>query len=158
MILRRARSSDASQIAALQNAIIRDTLITFTTDEKSVAQIEAQIVDSVVTVAEVEGQFAGFASFGPFRNGPGYAHVAEHSIHLEEHARGQGVGRALMAQLEAEAVAQGIAILIAGISGANPTAVAFHEACGFVKTGALPGVGRKQGRTLDLILMQKRLA
>lgn len=159
MIVRPARPGDAPGICAIANATIRDTLITFTTVEKTPASVAADIADRspAYLVAEAAGAVAGFATYGPFRPGPGYAQTREHTIQLTASARGQGTGRALMTQLELIARAQGVHVLVAGISGANPAAIAFHTALGFAETARMLQVGRKQGQWLDLILMQKIL-
>ena len=159
MILRKATPGDAAAIAAIWNPIIRDSAVTFTSEEKT----EDALVEMIMArgpafiVAETAGAVLGFASYGAFRDGPGYAHVGEHTIHLAPHARGQGVGRALMRALEAQARRAGIRVLVAGISGENPAACGFHAALGFVEVGRMPGVGCKFGRLMDLILMQKTL-
>ncbi len=160
MIVRRARASDAASIAEITNAIIRDTLVTFTTDERSVDAIatDIEIRDPAYLVAERDGQVQGFATYAPFRNGPGYAHCREHTIQLAPEARGQGAGRALMSALEGVARAEGVHVLVAGISSANPGAVAFHAALGYTQVGVMPEVGFKWGKRLDLVLMQKILA
>jgi phosphinothricin acetyltransferase len=62
-----------------------------------------------------------------------------------------------MARLEEIARAQGIHVLIGGVSGENPGAIAFHEAIGFDRVGHLPQVGHKFGKWLDLVLLQKTL-
>ncbi|MCB1312051.1 MAG: N-acetyltransferase [Sedimentitalea sp.] len=160
MILRAARPEDAAAVCAIANPIIRDTLITFTTRERMAQDVARQIAErgAAFLVAERGGAVAGFATYGPFRSGPGYAASREHTVQLVPEARGRGLGRALMARLEAVASGEGIHVLIAGISAANPAAIAFHAALGYAEVGRMPEVGRKQGRWLDLVLMQKILA
>ncbi len=158
MIIRTATKADAAQIADLWNRMIRDTLLTFTTEEKTV-QAVAQLIAlriGAFWVADVGG-VDGFVTFGPFRGGPGYSATVEHSIVLGSRAQGKGIGRALMQQAMAQAHTQGHHIMVAAISSANPAAVKFHTALGFVQTGQMPQVGRKAGQWLDLILMQKTL-
>lgn len=159
MIIRQANTADTGAICAIWNGIVRDTDITFTTVEKSDAEIAADIAarGTAWLVAEEGDQVIGFATYGPFRGGPGYAHTMEHSIHLAPAARGLGAGRALMERLEQVARAEGVHVLVAGISGTNPGAVAFHARLGFEEVGRMPQVGRKGGEWLDLLLMQKIL-
>ena len=159
MRLRPARVQDAAAIAAIWNPIIRDTAVTFTSVEKAEDDLARSITaaGAVWQVAEIGGEVAGFATYGAFRGGPGYAHVREHTIHLDKAARGRGIGRALMREIEAQARAQGVHVLVAGISGENPGAVAFHAAIGFEEVGRMPQVGRKFERWMDLVLMQKIL-
>ncbi|MEM6940478.1 MAG: N-acetyltransferase family protein [Pseudomonadota bacterium] len=158
-VIRPATQPDAPAIAALWNAMIRETLATFTTEEKLFSDIEQMIAQRTEAfwVAEHEGGVVGFITYGPFRGGPGYAHTRELSIVLSAEAQGQGIGRALMTCAVAAATARGIRTLIAAISSANPGAIAFHTALGFTKSGHLTEVGFKRGQWLDLILMQKRL-
>lgn len=160
--IRTARAEDVPQIAALLNPILRDTTISFTTVEKSDAEIAAQIKEHVdqdlpFLVAHSESEIQGVASYAPFRKGPGYARTMEHTIYVAPNVLGKGIGRLLLAALEAHAHLSGITTLIGGISAENTAGISFHARQGFVLTGHLPGVGHKFGRDLDLILMQKSL-
>ncbi len=145
---------DAPWIAALWNAMIADTLFTFTTDLKTDSVVAQMIATRPVLVLPDQG---GFATYGPFRAGPGYGATVEHTILLDPAVQGRGQGRALMAALMDHAHEAGHHVMVAGISGANPNAVAFHAALGFGTTGHMTQVGRKAGQWLDLILMQKLL-
>ncbi len=155
--IRHATEKDASAITALWNHVIRDTVITFTPVEKTEPEVAELIATRPAFLVAEDAGFLGFATFAQFRAGPGYAHTMEHTILLGPAARGRGVGTRLMAALCDAARAKGAHMLIAGISGENPAAVAFHLARGFSITGRLPEVGRKFGRWHELVLMQKRL-
>lgn len=159
MIIRSAERRDAVQIAAIWNAVIENTAITFTTDLKTEVGIAGDILarGGGFQVAEQDGMVAGFATYGAFRGGPGYARTKEHSIMLAPQARGKGTGRALMTGLCDHARDVGVHSMWAGISGENPVAVPFHAALGFSEIARLPEVGFKFGRWMDLILMQKIL-
>ncbi len=159
MKIRPAEPTDAAAISVIANAIITESLITFTTELRSPESVASDIKarQGHFLVAELNEQVAGFATYGPFRSGPGYARTREHSIQLAPQARGKGIGRALMTTLEDAARADRIHVLVAGISSANPKAIEFHAALGFIEVGQMPQVGRKWGRWLDLVLMQKIL-
>ncbi len=159
MILRAAGAPDAPVIAAIWNRMIRDTLFTFTTDEKTDAGITKMIADrpGAYWVAQDDG-IVGFVTYAQFRSGPGYQMSVEHSIVLNEAAQGRGAGRALMDKAMKMAAEQGLHVMVAGISSANTVGVAFHTALGFQHVGRMPQVAHRNGRWLDLILMQKMLS
>ncbi|MCR9126700.1 MAG: GNAT family N-acetyltransferase [Rhodobacteraceae bacterium] len=158
-VLRAATAADAPGIAAIVNDVITGSLATFTDLVRTDADIATDIAarGAGYLVAEADGAILGYATSAPFRAGPGYALTHEHSIGIAAGARGQGVGRALLLALQAHLAGQGIHVLVAAISGANPRAVAFHAALGFEPVGRMPQVGRKRGQWLDLVLMQKFL-
>ncbi|KIC50790.1 GNAT family N-acetyltransferase [Tateyamaria sp. ANG-S1] len=153
-MIRNATPRDAPWIADIWNDVIAHTQITFTTTPKRLLFIEEMISAWPVLVLPNEG---GFATYGPFRSGPGYAATVEHTILLAESARGHGHGKTLLTALEARAQADGHHVMVAAISGTNDAAIAFHAAMGFAKVAHMPEVGRKDGMWLDLVLMQKRL-
>ncbi len=156
MPIRPATPADIFAIATIWNAVIRDTVSTFTTIEKTPAMLADLLAKQPVLVLE-SSQIDGFATYGPFRAGPGYAHTAEHSIYLAPNTRRCGLGTALLDALETQARAADIHVMIAGMADSNTTAIAFHAARGYGHVGHLPEVGRKHGAWHDLILMQKIL-
>lgn len=158
MIQRDATGADAGAIADIWNREIRDGVSTFNTVERELGALKALIAsEAVFKVVEDDGVVLGFATFGPFRSGPGYVRTMEHTIYLAERARGKGVGRALMDALEAEAKARDVHVLVAGVGGENAGGIAFHKQLGFVEVGRMPQVGQKFDRWMDLVLLQKML-
>jgi phosphinothricin acetyltransferase len=161
---RDATEEDAAAVAALWNVVIRDTAATFTTAEKSEGEIRAMIAArkaagrSFLVAEDATGQVIGFATYDQFRGGVGYRLSMEHTIHLAPEARGQGLGRALMARLEAEARAAGVHVMVAGVTAENPAGRDFHLALGYRHVGTMPEVGHKFGRFMDLWLLQKILS
>ncbi|MEM7440497.1 MAG: N-acetyltransferase family protein [Pseudomonadota bacterium] len=161
MLLRPAKATDAAGICAIWNPIIRDTDVTFTTAQKT----DAQVADMITLCTAQNRPFlvlddngiAGFATYAQFRPGPGYTATMEQTIYLAPAAQGRGLGRQLAAALEDAARRAGIRSLIAGISATNPGAIAFHTACGFTQVGRIPQAGEKGGAVLDLVLLHKLL-
>lgn len=154
-MIRVAEITYAASITALWNDLIRDTVVTFTTELKVSGDVEDVIADPKrsVLICEQDCVFAGFALFGAFRGGPGYVHTAEHSIYLVPEAQGKGLGRALLGNLIDAAKTLDHHAMIGAISGGNTKAIAFHESYGFTQVGYMPEVGRKNGVWHDLILM-----
>ena len=161
MIIRPAEPADIPAILALWNPYIRDTLVTFSSEEKTPESLAALIATRRAAGQEfflaVDGCLLGFVTYAQFRGGNGYAQAMEHTIILAADVAGKGVGRALMAHLENHARAGGVHTLLAGVSAGNPAGVAFHERVGFTVIARIPEVGRKFGQWWDLVLMQKML-
>ena len=163
MIIRPCKRQDLPAVQVLWNDTIEQTLITFTAEHKTLEGLTALLdvrraAGHGFFVAEVDGDVAGFATYGQFRGGDGYARTMEHSISLSNAVRGRGVGRALMGDMEAHAAVAGVHSMWAGVSGANPAGRDFHAALGYREIATLPEVGHKWGQWLDLTLRQKVLS
>lgn len=163
MIIRAAHAGDAPAICAIWNPFILSGFVTFNAAPHDPETIRALLaarsaVGHGFLVAEgPQGGVLGFATYGPFRRGVGYAHAVEHTVMLAPGNSGRGVGRTLMTQLEVHARAGGQHVMMAGISACNAPGLAFHDALGYRRVGYLPEVGFKHGQWLDLVLMHKLL-
>jgi L-amino acid N-acyltransferase YncA len=78
----------------------------------------------------------------------------EHTIHVDAAHRGQGVGDALLRAMIDRLRSMGKAVLVAGLDAGNDGSARFHERFGFRRVAHLPGVGRKAGQPVDLVLLQ----
>jgi len=103
------------------------------------------------------GEVIGYAYASQFRDRPAYKFACENSVYIRDDKRGQGIGRALLANLIVAAERAGFRQMIAVIGGAEPASERLHAACGFRTTGRMENVGRKHGRWLDTLYMQRAL-
>ncbi len=103
------------------------------------------------------GLILGFAVVSPFRDRAAYATTVEDSVYVHGDHRGRGIGRALLDELLRLAAGHGFHSVIARISSDNEPSIALHRACGFEVVGVEREVGRKHGRWLDVVELQRML-
>jgi phosphinothricin acetyltransferase len=100
----------------------------------------------------------GYAYYTQFKDRSAYRYCAEDSVYVREDVRGQGVGKALVAQLIADATARGMRQMIAVIGDSeNVGSIGVHASLGFHMIGTMKAVGLKFGRWLDVVSMQRPL-
>ncbi|WP_227815992.1 GNAT family N-acetyltransferase [Nitrogeniibacter aestuarii] len=112
----------------------------------------------VIAAVDARGTLLGFATYGPFRAFPAYKYTVEHSVYVHRDHRGRGLGRQLLGAIVDAAEAAGLHAMVGAVDADNTDSIALHESMGFVRVGALPQVGFKFGRWLDLVLLQRILA
>ena len=95
------------------------------------------------------------ASLSPFRDRPAYATTVEDSVYVDGGHRRRGIGRAVLDELVRLAGAHGFHTVIARITRENEASMALHRACGFELVGVEREVGRKHGRWLDVVELQR---
>ena len=154
-----AARADLPQILAIYNDVIRNSTAVYTEVEVAPAWGEAWFDGKMqhgfpILAARDASGITGFGSFGEFRAWPCYRHSVEHSVHVRPDRRGQGIGRALVAELRARACGLNIHVMIAGIDADNAVSIALHRSLGFTSVGHFHEVGFKFGRWLDLVFMQ----
>jgi L-amino acid N-acyltransferase YncA len=103
------------------------------------------------------GALDGWLSFSDFYGRPAYRATAEVSIYLAEAARGQGLGRALLAQALAAAPGLGISSVLGFIFGHNAASLRLFRSFGFTPWGTLNRVAVLDGIERDLIIMGLRV-
>ena len=99
----------------------------------------------------------GYAYASQFRPRAAYAYACENSIYVHPDAIGRGIGQALLAALVTAATEAGFRQMVAVIGGGEPASIALHARAGFTHAGRLTGMGRKFGRWLDTVYMQRSL-
>lgn len=161
MLIRPATTDDAAATADIYNTEVTNSDVTFdlvprTLDEQR-AWLGARTGALEVLVAEVDGSVAGFASLSTYRERAAYRGTVEDSVYVGTDARGQGVGKDLLGGVVDIAAARGFHTVIGRIVGGHDASIALHRAAGFEHVGVEREVGRKFGRWLDVVIMQKLL-
>jgi phosphinothricin acetyltransferase len=161
MEVRLARQEDAEAIRAIYNVEVMGSTVTFDLKARSAEEQRSWVArhqGAHPAVVAVEGPaVVGFGSLSPFRDRAAYATTVEDSLYVDGGWRGKGVGRLLLDELVALALARGFHTVIARISGDNEPSIALHLACGFERIGVEREVGRKFGRWIDVAVMQRML-
>jgi len=159
--LRLARPEDAEATRAIYNTEVTGSTVTFDLVPRSIedqlAWLDQRSGAMAVVVAEVDGQVVGFASLSPYRDRPAYATTVEDSVYVHADFRSQGVARALLAEILDIAVARGFHAVMARIVGGHDASISLHTSLGFEIVGTEREVGRKFGKWLDVLIMQRML-
>ena len=163
MEIRAAQAQDLPQITDIYAHHVLHGAGTFEEEPPALAEMTARFQRGVDRgfawlAAEDAGRILGYAYYGPFRERAAYRYTVEDSIYVREDVRGQGVGKALVARLIAEAERAGYRQMIAVIGDSeNVGSIGVHASLGFQRTGVLRSSGLKFGRWLDVVFMQRPL-
>ena len=161
--IRTAESRDILAITRIYGYYVRETVISFEIEAPDHVEMDRrwrQLSNKgyPYLVAEANAQICGFAFMAPYKARAAYKGTVEGTIYLAPQACGKGIGRALLGKLISEAKQAGYRQMIAGIAaGENSASLALHRKCGFVEVGRLKEVGRKFGRSVDVVLLQREL-
>lgn len=160
--IRPATPADLEAITEIYNDVIATTTAVFSLAPSTVAERRAwfearSAAGFPVLVAQRAQRVIGFASFGEFRTWPGYRYSVEHTVHVHQEHRGQGAGSSLVRALFPLAAALGKHVMLGGIDAANSGSLRMHARLGFQQVAHLHEVGRKFGRWLDLVFVERLL-
>jgi len=160
-LVRLACAEDGEGIRSIYNVEVTESTVTFDlvprSHEEQRAWLAAHSGAHPAVVAADGDDVVGFGSLSPYKDRPAYATTVEDSVYVLRDRRGQGVGRALLDELLRLATSHGFHAVIARIVGDHDASIALHHACGFELVGTEREVGRKFGRWLDVIELQRLL-
>ena len=161
-MIRYAQAADLGAILDIYNDAILNTTSVYHykphTIEDRLSWYEKKVKDGFpVIVFEENNHVIGFATFGPFRDGPAYKYTVEHSVYVHKDHRRKGVGTRLMMDLIKIADERGYATMVAGIDSSNEVSMVMHENLGFTNCGTVKKVGYKFGKWLSVTFYQYEL-
>ncbi|WP_323702999.1 GNAT family N-acetyltransferase [Mammaliicoccus sp. Dog046] len=161
-MIRMATKADLEGILHIYNDAIKNTTAVYTYDETTLAEREQWFENKLeknqpVIVFDVDGDVAGFATYGSFRDWAAYQYTIEHSIYVNSNYRRQGIASKLLIEIIDMAKKNGFKTIVAGIDGENKDSIALHKKLGFKYNGTIEKVGYKFDRWLDLEFYQLML-
>jgi len=161
MLVRLAHVTDAEAIRAIYNVEVLESTVTFDLvprshdDQREWLAAHSGAHPAVVAVDGEE--VVVFGSLSPYKDRPAYSTTVEDSVYVHRDWRRKGVGRLLLGELLGLATTHGFHAVIARIVGDHDASIALHERCGFTLVGVEKEVGRKFGRWLDVVELQRLL-
>ncbi len=162
-IIRAAEPTDAEAIRAIYNREVEGSTVTFDMVERSLEEQLTWISEhsgghpAVVAVDEETAQILGFGSLTAYRPRPAYSITVEDSVYVRDDSRGLGLGQGILEELVRLAGLHGYHSIIARIVGDHEASIKLHASAGFIQVGRETEVGRKHGRWLDVVLMQRMI-
>jgi L-amino acid N-acyltransferase YncA len=162
LAVRRATDDDAEAIRSIYNPEVLESTVTFDlvprTLEEQLAWLQQRTGAHAVLVAvDGDGAVVGFGSLSSYKERAAYSTTVEDSVYVARDQQGRGIGRQLLTELVATATAHGFHAVMARIVGGHDASIRLHAALGFEIVGTEREVGRKFGRWLDVVVMQKLL-
>ena len=161
MELRLARNEDAEAIRTIYNNEISSGTATFDLAPRTPEQQREWMTERsgahVVLVAEVNEEIVGFGALSRYMKRPAYSTTVENSVYVRPANQGQGIGEAILDTLVDRAAEHGFHTIIARIGSESEGSIALHRKAGFEEIGREREIGRKFGRWLDVVIMQRFL-
>ena len=163
LLIRPSTLADLPAITAIYGWNVLNGTGTFeleTPDEPEMARRRDDVLSKGLPwlVVERSGVVLGFAYANHFRPRRAYRFCLEDSVYLAADAKGQGLGRLLLAELLARCEVAGARQMLAVIGdSANAGSIGVHRTLGFEPIGVMKAAGWKFERWLDVVLMQKSL-
>ena len=161
--LRAAQVSDAEAIAVIYNYEVETSTATFDLVPRSIEAQREWITTrsgafSALVAEDSAAGVIGFAALSTYRDRAGYRTTVENSVYVHRDHQRRGFGKLLLSALLDVARDSGSHPVIARIDSQSSGSLALHESLGFVVVGVERQIGRKFGRWLDSVIMQKMLA
>jgi L-amino acid N-acyltransferase YncA len=157
VVVRSLEPEDWPDVARIYRDGLATGLASFETDVPTWADWDAAHLAALRYVAELDGRVLGWLAVSSVSRRECYRGVVEHSVYVDEQARGRGLARALIGRLVAEAPSHGIWTIQTSIIAENVASLALHEAAGFRVVGRRERIAQRDGVWHDTVLLELRL-
>jgi phosphinothricin acetyltransferase len=148
--------ADWPEVARIFEEGIRTGNATFETEVPSWEAWDAAHLAEHRLVAVRDGRVVGWIALVPVSSRCCYAGVAEVSAYVAEEARGEGVGKELLAALIESSERAGIWTLETGVFPENAASLRLLQRFGFRVVGTRERIGEMHGMWRDVVFLERR--
>jgi L-amino acid N-acyltransferase YncA len=148
--------SDWAAVAEIYRQGIETGNATFQQDVPKWEEWDRGHLSNCRLVAEADGRVVGWAALTPVSGRCVYAGVAEVSVYVSNHFKGQKIGFRLLEKLVTESESNDIWTLQAGIFRENAASIKIHESLGFRLVGYREKIGKMNNTWRDTLLFERR--
>jgi len=106
---------------------------------------------------KADEKVVGFCFLRAYNQSSLFSETAEITYFIDKDYSGKRIGVIILDRIEEKAKERGICNILASISSLNDNSLKFHKKNGFIECGKFPGIGKKFGKTFDVIWMFKKL-
>ena len=107
-------------------------------------------------IAEMKDEIAGWAALSPVSSRCVYGGVAEVSVYVSKHFRGNKIGQKLLKELVIESEKNGFWTIQSGVFPENTASIKLHVNAGFRQIGYREKIGQLDGIWKDNKLLEHR--
>jgi L-amino acid N-acyltransferase YncA len=162
LVMRPYRPEDIPAVTRIYGHYVRETVITFETDEPGEAEMASRFAAIAqkghpLLIGEIAGAVIGYAYASTYRPREAYRFTCEDSIYLAPAAVGRGIGSAMLGRLIQDSSKAGLKQMLAVITAERENSIRLHAGHGFRMIGRYEALGYKFDRWLDIVHMQRAL-
>ncbi|HEU5331140.1 MAG TPA: GNAT family N-acetyltransferase [Actinocrinis sp.] len=156
VVVRPMAADDADAVLRIYQAGMDGGLASFETAAPAWEAFDAGKLPGHRFVAELDGTVVGWVAVSQVSARAVYAGVVEHSVYVDPHARGRGIGLVLLEALLASTDAAGIWTVQSAVFPDNAASLRLHQRAGFRVIGSRERISRRRGLWCDTLLIERR--
>ena len=152
---------DREAIIDIFNYYVNNTFAAYPDKEVPYVFFE-KLLDAVqdypsATVRDESGEIIGFGMLRPYSPFSTFAQTAEITYFIKPNFIGHGIGETLLDHLICAGRKIGLNNILASISSLNEGSLQFHRKHGFVECAKFERIGKKHGKSFDVVYYQKHI-
>jgi L-amino acid N-acyltransferase YncA len=156
IVFRSMKKDDWISVAEIYRLGIESGNATFQRDIPTWDEWKQGHINTCRIVASIDNEIVGWAALTPVSGRYVYSGVAEVSVYVSNHFKGQKIGTRLLERLISESEKEGYWTLQASIFPENKASLRIHYNLGFRNVGFREKIGKMNDIWRDTILLERR--